>query len=71
MLPAERHRKKYLAALPMTLITILVDHTKTPQKFPKSETRDPITPTLPGRPYPTLMDWYHRYCKSYRIADCC
>ena len=41
LLKAERHRKKYLAALPMTLITILIDHTKTPQKFPKSESRDP------------------------------
>ena len=41
LLKAERHRKKYLAALPTALITILIDHTKTPQKFPKSATRDP------------------------------
>ena len=41
LLKYERHRKKYLVALPKPLITILIDHTKTPQKFPKSETRDP------------------------------
>ena len=51
MLPAERHRKKYLAALPMTLITILVDHTKTPQKFPKRARRATPSPQpyLEGR----------------------
>lgn len=41
LLKAERHRKKYLVALPKPLIDILIDHTKIPLKFPKSATRDP------------------------------
>ena len=32
LLKAERHRKKYLVALPKPLITILIDHTRRPHR---------------------------------------
>lgn len=41
LLKANNRRQRYLGALPQALINLLVDHTKTPQKFPKSATRNP------------------------------